>query len=403
VARNPSSAGVGKILALMVTAFVDMIGFAMVVPLVPFYARTMGATATVIGLLISAFAVAQLVSAPMWGRVSDRYGRRPAILTGLLISGVAYIAFGFADSIWLLLFSRVVQGVGAGTVGVLQAYVADASDADDRAKSLGWLSAATSLGVVAGPALGSLLTALWGHSAPGFGAAGLCFVSSGFAWRHLRESREEIRTGEHAVRHPAAGRRALWRVVTHAAEPAPRLVWIYTLAIGAFYGTVQLIPLLLASRFGVTEKTVGYFIMYFGLMGVVIRALMLDPLVRRYREARMARTGLLVLAAGLALVSVSESYFTLFISFTLMALGTAFLFPCITALLSRVVPPAERGMQMGVQQAFGGISRVVFPTLSGLFLDRFGPGVPFVVAGALVFGTLILTTSLHEYLQLAPA
>ena len=146
----------GKLLVLMVTAFVDMVGFAMVLPLVPFYAASMGATGFIVGLLISSFSVAQLVSAPSWGRLSDHFGRRPAVISGLLVSAAAYVVFGLAGTLWILLLSRVVQGIGGGTVGVLQAYVADASRPEDRAKGLGWLSAATSAGAVVGPAFGSM-------------------------------------------------------------------------------------------------------------------------------------------------------------------------------------------------------------------------------------------------------
>ena len=131
----------------MITAFVDMLGLAMIIPLLPFYATKLGASATVVGVLIAAFSIAQLASAPLWGRFSDRYGRRPALLAGLLVSAVAYLIFGYANTLWLLLLSRLVQGFGGGTIGVVQAYVADASDPRDRAKSLGWLSAATSFGV----------------------------------------------------------------------------------------------------------------------------------------------------------------------------------------------------------------------------------------------------------------
>ncbi|HYX81937.1 MAG TPA: MFS transporter, partial [Gemmatimonadales bacterium] len=266
----------GKLLVLMITAFVDMVGFAMVLPLIPFYATRMGATGFVVGLLISAFSVAQLVSAPSWGRASDHFGRRPAVVAGLLVSAVAYVVFGLATTLWLLLLSRLVQGVGGGTVGVLQAYVADASDPEDRAKGLGWLSAATSLGVVIGPAFGSLFVQWWGHRGPGFGAAFFCLLSAVFATRYLRESHTlRQQTAEHPIdvaNRPRTQGATLWRVVTHAGEPAPRLIWIYTLAIGAFYGTGPLLSLLLADRFGITEKTVGYFVMYFGGMGVVMRA-----------------------------------------------------------------------------------------------------------------------------------
>jgi MFS family permease len=391
----------GKLLVLMVTAFVDMVGFAMVLPLVPFYAASMGATGFIVGLLISAFSVAQLLSAPTWGRVSDRFGRRPAVISGLLISAVAYLVFGMAGSLWILLVSRVVQGVGGGTVGVLQAYVADASTPEDRAKGLGWLSAATSAGVVVGPAFGSLFVQWWGHRGPGFGAAGFCVLSMLFAWKYLRESAGMRQSAEHTLPLSSLGAEggALSRVLMHAGEPAPRLIWIYTIAIGGFYGTAPFLSLLFADRLGVTEKTVGYFIMYFGAMGVIIRAGLLGAAVKRLGEARLARLGLVLLSAGLALIAVAHSYPTTLIAITLMPLGTAFLFPCITALLSRVVPSKERGMHMGVQQTYGGVSRVAFPILAGFLIDRFGTGSPYAVAAVLVAATLLITAPLEEYMQ----
>jgi MFS family permease len=130
----------GKLAVLMVTAFIDMLGLLMIIPLLPFYAKDLGAGGLVVGLLVSSFSVAQLVSAPLWGRFSDKYGRRPALLVGLGASAVAYVVFAYADSLWLLFLSRIVQGAGGGTVSVIQAYVADATRPDDRAKSLGWLS-----------------------------------------------------------------------------------------------------------------------------------------------------------------------------------------------------------------------------------------------------------------------
>lgn len=397
----------GKLVVLMFTAFVDMVGSSMILPLLPFYAQKAHASGFVLGLIVAAFSAAQMLSAPTWGRFSDRYGRRPAVLIGLVISAMAYIGFAFAGSVTMLLVSRFVQGIGAGTVGVLQAYVADAMGEDERAKSLGWLSAATSFGVVIGPAFGSLLSRAWGDTAPGLGAASLCIGVTVFAWRWLRESREMLVTAERealrAPRRPRAGRAALARVITHAAEPAPRLIWIYAIAIGAFYGTGQLMPLVLEERFGVTQDNVGWFFMYFGLMGVLIRALLLGPVIRHIREARTVRLGVLLLSAGLCLTALAGSYWTLFLAFTLMPLGTAFVFPCVTALLSRVVPAAERGLHMGVQQTYGGISRVAFPIGAGLLLDRYPPGVPFFVAGVMVLGTLLLTTALEEYMAPAAA
>jgi MFS family permease len=390
----------GRLPVLFITAFIDMVGLTMIMPLLPFYAEQLGASATVVGLLIAAFSLAQLLVAPLWGRSSDRYGRRPAILAGLLVTAVAYVLFGFAASLPMLLLSRLLQGVGGGTIGVVQAYVADASPVDQRTRSLGWLSAVTSLGAVAGPAFGSLMIAIGGRSAPGLAAAGLALLVAGFAWRYLRESRLQTTSGSHAPR--TTGRAAVTGILTRWSAPASRLIWIYAVAIGAFYGTGQTAPLLLARRFAITERNVGFFIMYLGGMGVLIRSLVLGPAVDRLGEARLSRLGVLLLAIGLAATGLASNFPVLALGFTCMPFGTAFLFPCVTGLLSRVVPARDRGLYMGVQHTFGGVSRVAFPVAAGVLMDRFGVGVPFWVAGVLVLLTFPLTRGMAQFVPAQP-
>src|SRR5947207_8815511 len=206
-----------KLFTLMITAFVDMLGLLMIIPLLPFYVKTLGSeginvlgmhlgVGSISGIIVAAFTVAQLASAPMWGRFSDRVGRRPTLLIAIGAAGIAYLIFGFATSLWLLFLSRIVQGAGGGTVGVIQAYVADSTDPKDRARALGWLSATTNLGVALGPVLGSLAIAIgkldivpghaslqMGHAMPGIIAASLCGLNMLFAWRYLNESRSEER------------------------------------------------------------------------------------------------------------------------------------------------------------------------------------------------------------------
>jgi multidrug resistance protein len=351
-----------------------------------------------VGALIAAFSVAQLVSAPAWGWMSDRYGRRPAILFGLLVSAVAYVIFAFAGTIWLLFLSRIIQGLGGGTIGVVQAYVADISEQKDRAKALGWLSAVTSLGAVVGPAIGSILVRVGGHTAPGLGSATLCVLVSIFAWRFLRESRTDTQQFEAMHAKGPGGAHAIRNVIAHPNLPASRLIWIYAIAIGAFYGTAPLLPLILADRLGATDENIGYFIMYLGGMGVIVRTGILSRMIERLGEARLARLGLVLLAAGLAMVSMITSYPTMLISLTLMPMGTAFVFPCVTAMLSRVVPNKQRGLYMGVQHTFGGVSRVAFPLIAGYGMDVLGQGIPFVFAGVMVVATLLLTTSMESYI-----
>src|SRR5712664_1535933 len=203
-----------KLFALMATAFVDMVGLLMILPLLPFYAKTLGGSGinilglhlgigTIIGFIVAAFTFAQLLSAPMWGRFSDRVGRRPTLLIALGAAAISYLIFGFAHSLLVLFLSRLVQGAGGGTVGVIQAYVADSTDPKDRARALGWLSSATNLGVALGPVLGSFALKLGardlmpgprtlqtGSAAPGIIAAALCMLNMIFVARFLKESRD---------------------------------------------------------------------------------------------------------------------------------------------------------------------------------------------------------------------
>jgi MFS family permease len=388
----------------MVTAFMDMVGLLMIVPLMPLYAKDLGAGGFVVGLLVASFSVTQLLSAPLWGRFSDHYGRRPALLVGMSAAAVAYVIFAYADSLWLLFLSRFVQGAGGGTVSVIQAYVADALEPKDRAKGLGWLSAATNAGVFLGPLLGIVALKL-GSKGPGLLAAGLCVVNIAFAWRYLTESRDMVEAAEARAKPRIAGRTrmAVEQVVTHPNEPASRLIWIYGIAIGAFQGITAILALFLAERFFVTKDTMGYFYAYLGGLSVVARALILGPAVDRFGEAKLSRLGLALLAMGLAILPFTEpadnpvlTYLPLALAVALIPLGTAFTFPCVTALLSRVVPSAERGLYMGVQQTFGGVSRVLFPVVYGFLFDRV-IALPFLLAAVLVAGTILLGLGMESY------
>lgn len=408
----------GKLAVLMVTAFVDMVGLLMVLPLLPFYAKELGGGGLIVGMLVSSFSVAQLLSAPIWGRLSDHYGRRPALLVGLTSSAIAYIVFAYADSLWLLFLSRIVQGAGGGTVGVIQAYVADALPPNERAKGLGWLSAATNAGVALGPVVGST-AAVYSREGPGLLAAALCVLNILFAWRYLSESRD-LSEAAATPRRKGRSREAVAQVVTHSGEPASRLIWIYAIGMGAFHGANAVLALFLASRFGVTERTIGYFYLYIGIIAVVTRALVLGRAVDRFGEARLARIGITLLATGLAALPFTPmvagagaaaraaggivaaawsggilAYAPLAIAVALIPLGTAFTFPCVTSLLSRAIPSHERGLYMGVQQTFGGVARVIFPVLGGLAFDRVVE-LPFVAGGALVLATMLLARGVSD-------
>jgi MFS family permease len=248
-----------------------------------------------------------------------------------------------------------------------------------------------------GPAFGSLLASIGGRSAPGIGSAILSTLVAIFAWRYLRESHETRPSATHAKPSTTTSSEAIKRVLLKWREPAPKLIWIYTIAIGAFYGVAPTLPLLLTDRFPmVNEHNVGYFVTYLGGMGLIVRALVLGRAVDRLGEKRLAQLGVLLLASGLTLVAAAHTWLVLWAALTLMPFGTAFIFPAVTGMLSRVVAGNERGLYLGVQATFGGVSRVAFPIAAGALMDTFTKGTPFWAAGLLVLITLPLTGALER-------
>ena len=380
---------------LMAVAFVDMIGLMLVLPLLPLYALHLHADATTIGFLTASFPVAQLLASPVWGRVSDRYGRRPALLVGLTASTIAYVIFGFAGSLWLLFVSRFVQGLGGGTTGVAQAYVADTMAPNERAKALGWLSAATSLGVVIGPALGSF-AARAGTSAPGLFAAGLCLVNVVFAWRWLPESRVvpthvTTQSGRHVPPpEPRPVANAVWEVVRHPSRPAAHLIWIYAVAMLAYNSAPAVFTLYLSWRFGIDVTNIGWFFTVFGVVGVLMRAFVVGPVNDRLGEVRTMRLGATLYGLGYGLLPFATSV-PMFLGFqVLLPLGTALLFPANSALVSHRTDRHEFGLMMGVQQALRGVASVAGPIWAGFAYQHVGPSVPFLACAAIIFCALFL-------------
>ena len=395
----------GKLSVLMFTAFIDMVGALMIIPLLPFYAKRFGATDFAVMALVASFSAMQLISAPLWGRVSDRYGRKPALLFGLGASMLAYIVFAYADSYWLLFASRVIQGAGGGTTGVIQAYVADSVAPKDRARGLGWLSAATNAGVVIGPAIASFSHNLGPHW-PGMIAALLCALNILFAYRYLPESHDvnaRLRT--------RGGRAPLDAVLRVAGadigQPYARLIWMYSVGIGSFYGVNALIILYLSRHFDVTENSIGFFFMYMGGLSIIFRLFILGRAVDNFGEVRTARLGALSLGLGLALIPITGfmkltglphfSWLPFAVVIALVPLGAALNFPSVTALLSRVVGENERGLYMGVQQTYGGIARVIYPLIAGVASDHLGESAPFWISGGFVLSTIAMGSQLGRY------
>jgi len=373
-------------------ALVDMIGFGIVLPLLPFYAVEFGAADWMVGPLVASFSVAQLLSAPFWGKISDHYGRRPLILVGLAFSALSYLLFGLATTVVILFVSRIVQGASGGTIAVAQAYVADTTAPERRAQVLGWLSAATGAAFMIGPAIGSWAWRWGGHAAPGFVAAALCLVNLGLAVRFLPEpsaSRRGAGRGRLAVPPLTAVLQAALR------GPLARMIGIYMLGMGAFSAMTAIFPLFLEERFGIGESTVGYVFMYVGSVSVLVRGLAVGRLVDRFGEAKICRLGAGMLGVGMAAGIIANTYPLLAVTLTLVAAGTGTLFPPLAALISRATSAQEQGSTLGLNQFFGGVARVAGPLGGAAIFDAYGPGAPFLAATVGVAAALVIALELR--------
>ena len=384
---NPS---MKRLSVLIAVSTVDMMGLMMVAPLMPFYALKFNAPEWMVGPLISAFAMAQLIASPLWGRVSDRRGRRPALLSCLASAGMAFLVFGFASSLWMLFVSRIIQGLGGGMTAVAQAYVTDTMVPSERAKALGWLSAGSSAGVVLGPFIGSF-AARWHPAAPGLMAAGVMAVNFFAAWHWLPESKTARGGDAHAGEHrPRGVARTVWEIVRHPSRPVHRVIWIYCVGMLALNVLIGVLALYLKDGFSVTEKTIGYFFAIFGVVGVLMRATLVGYVNQRLGEVRTMRLGAALLAIGLALMPLPR-ILPLFVVFLALApMGTALLFPASTALVSHRADRRETGLVLGAQQTLRGIMSIIGPVGGTVAYATLGHGVPFLLASATVAVALFL-------------
>ncbi len=381
-----------KLWVLMVTAFVDMIGFALIVPLLPFYATSFGADAFTVGLLMGIFAFGQMLTSPHWGRLSDRVGRKPVMIASQFISATAFVVFAFADSVPVLLICRFLQGVGGGSLGAVSAYVSDAVGPDERAKALGWITACTSAGVMVGPAIGSL-TVGYSKAAPGLIAAAFCLANMLFTFLWLQEARARSTNPRVKPRPKIAGQ--VKEVLLHPGVTVNGLIWIYTAGMMAFMSMTGIMALYLEFRFQITEQNIGWFYVAVGFVSMLMRGMILGRVVHWLGEVRTLRLGAATLGLGLAGIPFAGTPITFAIIMLLVPTGTALLFPCTTSLVTRYADPDEVGQTVGVQQAFGGVSRLTAPIWAGAVYQGIGEQVPFWIGGALVLATAVLSLKLR--------
>jgi DHA1 family tetracycline resistance protein-like MFS transporter len=378
---------------LFLIVLIDLIGFGLVIPLLPFYGVRFGAAAPEVTWLLATYSLMQLLAAPLWGRLSDRIGRRPVLMASMAASALAYIWLGAADALWMLFAARALAGACAGNIAAAQAYIADITKPEERAHGMGMIGAAFGLGFIFGPALGGFLAgnnpATANLQTPAWAAAGLSFVALCGVLFVLRESHPRERRGQ-ARPQSRVGliRGALRRPVL------ARLIMIFFLVILAFAAMESIFALWALRQLDWGPEKVGYVFAYLGLLSAIMQGGLTRRLTKRYGEERLLLCGLVLLAIGLVVVPFSRDLALLGGAFAVLAIGLGLTQPALTSLISRRAGGGEQGEVLGVTQSIGSLARVIGPPLAGYLFADLGHSSPFLWGAMLVVLAFLLALNL---------
>jgi multidrug resistance protein len=363
------------LVVIFVTVFIDLVGFGIVIPVLPFYAEgtEFNASPRTVGFLFASYSIMQLVFSPILGRLSDKYGRRPVLFLSIIGTGIGFLLLGFARTVWMLFAGRILDGITGGNISTAQAYIADITTKENRAKGMGLIGAAFGLGFIFGPALGGILSG-WGIHVPFFFAAALCFANATLLYFTLPETV----TPDHPARQSAARGRAWTQVVESFKQPKLGFVLaIYFLFIVAFSIMTTSFSLYTMFRFGYGAQHTGYLFAYVGLIAVIIQGGLIGRLVKRFGELPLVIFGALCFAVSLFAVPfvgpAAGGLAALLIGGGVFSMGNSLATPALTSLASKSVGPAQQGTVLGVTQSVASLARAVGPSLAAILINSSVP------------------------------
>lgn len=358
------------LVVIFTTVFIDLLGFGIVIPVLPFYAEgtAFNATPRTVGLLFASYSIMQLIFAPVLGRLSDKHGRRPVLLASIIGTGIGFLILGLATTLWMLFLGRILDGISGGNISTAQAYIADITTKEDRAKGMGLLGAAFGLGFIFGPAIGGILSR-WGVAVPFLFAAGLCFANAALLYFRLPETV----TADHPARTSAARGRAFSQLIDSLKQPRLKFVlMIYFLFVVAFSIMTTSFSLYTMFRFGYDAHHNGYLFAYVGLIAVIFQGVLIGRLVKRFGELPLVIFGALAFAGSLFAVPfvgpTAGGLAALLVGGGIFSLGNSLATPALNSLASKSVGPAEQGTVLGVTQSAGSLARAVGPSIAAVLI-----------------------------------
>jgi DHA1 family tetracycline resistance protein-like MFS transporter len=376
------------LLIIFLTILVNLVGFGIIIPLLPFYAEQFGASGLVVGLLFAVFSLCQLIASPILGTLSDRYGRRPVLIFSLAGTVLSFILLATAQTVTMLFVARIVDGLSGGNISTARAYVADVTEPKDRAQAYGLIGVAFGLGFILGPALSGVLAAKVSYTAPIWAAAGITFVAMIMAWLWLPET----------VHRTSAGSTRLFRTIAELMQrPGLRRLLVidyaYWMAFAVFQTTFALFA---ARRFGFGAPETGYFFTAFGLLGALVQGFLIRPIVHRFGDKPTFVAGLACAAVGLVAASFSQSVLVFAMTLVPLALGIGFGHPTMSSLISRAAAGDEQGRVHGAASAIESLGRTIGPVWGNASLQRFGEAMPYLSASGFLLLTLVVALGYHE-------
>jgi MFS transporter, DHA1 family, tetracycline resistance protein len=370
--------------SVILVVFIDLLGFSLILPLLPYYAKTFGANGIVTGVLVSSYAAMQLLGAPVLGRLSDRFGRRPILLLSIFGTFLGFLLLGFATTLWMLFASRLIDGITGGNLSVAQAYISDVTEPKDRAKGLGLIGAAFGLGFIIGPATGGVLSK-WGYDIPAFVAAGLAFINLVLVFFWLPESLTPEKRAQMTEKRPAVSMRAL---LVALQRPFTGSLLITRFFFGLAFAIFQSIFALYAlTRFNLTAVQTGYVLTYIGVLVVITQGFLVGRITNRFREDILIGICVIAMAFGLLGWALAPSVPVLLIIMTAISIPGGLLNTILTSTLTKAVATEEVGGIIGFSTSIESLTRVIAPTWGGYLLVTFGAWAPGLF-GAIVLGGL---------------
>lgn len=372
-----------RLYSIILVVFIDLLGFSLILPLLPYYANTFNASQTTTGLLIASYALMQLIGAPILGRLSDRFGRRPVLLLSIFGTFLGFLLLGFANSLWMLFASRILDGLTGGNLSVAQAYISDVTDEKSRSRGLGMIGAAFGLGFIIGPVTGGLLSQ-WGYAVPAFTAAVISFINLILIYAWLPESLTDEKRSQMTDKRPAVTLKALWVAFQ---RPFTGSILITRFFFGLAFAIFQTIFSLYAlAKFNLTARDTGFVLTYVGVLSVIVQGFLVGRLTTRFREDLLITFSAILMGVSLLGWALAPSLIWLYVIMTPTALSGGLLNTLLSSTLTKAVAPQEIGGILGLSAAVESSTRIIAPLLGGLLLQQIGTWAPGMFGAVLMTG-----------------